>query len=88
MPDEIGPEQQRLTDRLFNDPNRRTLNFNIFPGERRVTAEELCREVNSAMDQIERGEAEEVSYGPPITGLPSMPVDEWLATVLNKSKSE
>lgn len=54
-----GPEQKRLMDRLFGDPARRCLNFNIFPGERahECSAEELCAEINKALDQVESGEA-------------------------------
>jgi hypothetical protein len=62
MSENMGPEQKRLTERLFGDPNRQTRNFNIFPGERRCTPEELCREINSALDQIENGTAEMVDY--------------------------
>jgi hypothetical protein len=55
----MGPEQTRLIDRLCNDPERRLLHFNIFPGERAhlCTSEELCAEINSALDQVENGTA-------------------------------
>jgi hypothetical protein len=45
-----GPEEQRLMDRLFNDPKRKLINFNITPGERRVTREELCAVLNQMLD--------------------------------------
>ena len=51
----MGPEQKRLIDRRCNDPHRRLVNFNIFPGERQCTAEELCAELNSAFDQVDSG---------------------------------
>lgn len=55
-----GSEQTRLMDRLFNDPTRKLLNFSITPGEQRCTAEELCAEINSAMDQVDSGRARRV----------------------------
>lgn len=60
MPSPIGPEQQRLLDRLFNDPERRTLNFKFTPGEHPTSAEAICQQINYALDQIESGQAEEV----------------------------
>lgn len=54
----MGPEQKRLIDRLCNDPKRKLLNFDIFPGERKCTAEELCAEVNRALDQVDSGEVQ------------------------------
>lgn len=60
---EEGPEYKRLIDRLFNNPNYKLCNFSITPGERHCTAEELCAEVNKALDQIERGEAREIMPG-------------------------
>lgn len=56
----MGPEQTRLMDRLFNDPTRKLVNFNIFPGDKPATAEQICAEVNKAMDQMERGDFEEI----------------------------
>lgn len=53
----MGPEQARLIDRLCNDPNRKLVNFDIFPGEQKCTAEELCAEINRALDQVENGTA-------------------------------
>ena len=53
----MGPEQERLMQRLFGDPNRRILNFHISLGTRPATAEEICGEVNKALDEIERGDA-------------------------------
>lgn len=79
MQKDIGPEQQRLTDRLFNDPNRRTLNFHIFPGDFPGSAEELCCEINSSFDRIESGESK--PCGPPTTGLAPMSVDDFLESI-------
>jgi hypothetical protein len=50
----MGPEQQRLMDRLFNDPTRKLLNFKITPGDKPSTKEELCAEINKALDERER----------------------------------
>jgi hypothetical protein len=44
-------------DRLFNDPTRKLLNFHIAPGDKPVTAEQICGEVNKAMDEVERRKA-------------------------------
>lgn len=57
MMHDIGPEQARLLDRLFNDPTRKTRNFHVTPGDGTFTAEELCAQINSAMDQVERRRA-------------------------------
>jgi hypothetical protein len=53
----MGPEQQRLMDRLFGDPTRRARNFKITPGDQPCTKEELCAEINKAMDEVERRRA-------------------------------
>ncbi|HZS57580.1 MAG TPA: hypothetical protein VFA65_24480 [Bryobacteraceae bacterium] len=75
----MGPEQTRLIDRLCNDPERKLLNFNIFPGDRRCTPEELCAEVNKALDQIERGNYEEVRYDfPEKSGVEPIDVREFV----------
>ena len=76
----MGPEQKRLIDRLCNDPHRRLVNFNIFPGERQCTAEELCAELNSAFDQVDSG-ASVPSAHPVESGIEPVDVREWLKTV-------
>jgi hypothetical protein len=53
----MGPEQQRLMDRLFSDPTRKLRNFSITPGDKPSTPEEICAEVNKAMDEVERRKA-------------------------------
>jgi hypothetical protein len=53
----MGPEQQRLMDRLFNDPTRKLRNFKITPGDGAFTKEELCAEINKAMDEVARRRA-------------------------------
>jgi hypothetical protein len=75
----MGPEQTRLMDRLFGDPDRRCLNFNIFPSERahECTAEELCAEINKAFDQVESGEAQPTK-DPVDSGVEPRDVREWL----------
>jgi len=56
----MGPQQERLMKRLFDDPNRKIRNFDIYPGTRQATAEEICEQINKAMDEVERGEATEI----------------------------
>lgn len=53
----MGPEQEKLMSRLFDDPNRKLVNFNIFRGDKPASAEQLCAEVNKAMDEVARIEA-------------------------------
>lgn len=67
----MGPEQKQLMDRLFNDPTRRLLNFQVSRGEKPCTAEELCAELN-----IENGTA---IVGCPDSGLPKRTVAEVVA---------
>jgi len=74
---QTGPEQQRLMDRLFNDPTRKILNFKMTRGDGSFTAEELCAQVNSAMDQVERRRAAgDLGDGPVRTGKPSVDLRE------------
>jgi hypothetical protein len=77
----IGPEQQRLMDRLFNDPSRRLMNFNVFPGEERVTAEELCAELNSAFDQVDKQREVDKQRGPVRSNRPAIDVAEMVAAL-------
>lgn len=57
--------------RLFDDPSRTLRNFKITPGDKPSTAEELCGEVNKAMDEIERRlAAGTLTDEPPLTGKP------------------
>lgn len=53
-------EKDKLLNRLFGDPEKKALNFNIFPGENihKYTTEEVCAEINKAMDQLENGDCE------------------------------
>lgn len=53
----MGPEQQRLMDRLFKDPTRKLRNFHITRAYTPCTAEELSAEINKAMDQVEHRKA-------------------------------
>ena len=54
----MGPEQQRLMDRLFNDPAGKSVrNFKITPGDKSCTKEELCAAINKALDEVERSRA-------------------------------
>lgn len=77
----MGPEQTRLMDRLFGDPTRKLLNFNIFPGDKPSTPEEICREVNKAMDEVARRRAAgETGDGPARTQKPTVDLREWVAS--------
>ncbi len=52
---EIGAGKTQLEilkDRLFGDPDNKTLNFNVFPGTKPATPEQMAGEINKAMDQI------------------------------------
>jgi hypothetical protein len=71
-------ELERLVDRLCNDPKRKLLNFHVTRGEAVCTVEELCAELNSALDQVESGQA---TRGAPKSGLAPMTVDEFLSTI-------
>jgi len=69
----MGPEQKRLEDRLFNDPDRKLRNFHITPGDKPATAEEICANVNAAMDEIERRRAAgDLGDDPPSSGRPQV----------------
>lgn len=49
----MGPEQERLGNRLFGDPEQRAVNFSITLGDNPGTPEDICAEVNRAMDQLD-----------------------------------
>ena len=49
-------EKEKLVKRLFADRSKRTTKFVVFPGEGNFTEEDLCRECNKAMDQVESGD--------------------------------
>jgi hypothetical protein len=67
----MGPEQTRLMSRLFDDPKRKLRNFHITPGDKASSAEEICAEVNKAMDQVEcRRAAGDLGDEPPKSGRP------------------
>lgn len=69
----MGPEQQRLMDRLFNDPTRKLVNFKMSRGDILATKEQICAEVNKAMDQVERRRAAgDLGDGPARTEKPSV----------------
>lgn len=61
---EHGPEMTRLLDRLFGDPNKKTMNFNVFPGPKwnELSEEERAKTINDALDSIEDGTAEEITH--------------------------
>ena len=52
-----GPEQKKLTDRLFGDPTRKAKNFKFTVGDGNPTPEQVCGEINKAMDEVERHRA-------------------------------
>lgn len=77
----MGPEQQRLMDRLFNDPTRKLRNFHVTPGDGCFTAEQICAGVNTAMDQVERRRAAgDLGDGPVSTGKPRIDLRKLLRT--------
>jgi hypothetical protein len=59
-----GPEEQRLIDRLFNDPTRKTVNFHVSwgPDAHRITREERAAAINHALDATERGEGKPLDF--------------------------
>lgn len=76
----MGPEQKRLMDRLFNDPTRKLRNFSITPGDKPCTAEQLCAEINKAMDEVERRIASgDLGDNPPLSGRPKIDVRDLVA---------
>lgn len=76
----MRPEQTRLMARLFDDQSRKLINFKISRGEEPCTAEQLCAEINSALDQVESGKAVKTNSLPE-TGIESMHVDDFLKTI-------
>jgi hypothetical protein len=58
----MGPEQTRLMDRLFNDPTYKLRNFHVTRGEKPCTAEEICGEINKALDEVESGRAKNLDF--------------------------
>lgn len=75
----MGPEQQRLMDRMFSDPTRKLVNFKISAGDTPESAEKLCAEINGAMDQVERRRAAgDMGDGPIMTGKPRINLRELL----------
>ena len=50
-------EQARLVDRLTSDPDMRRIALHVTPGDAVTSREELCREINRALDQVEAGAA-------------------------------
>jgi hypothetical protein len=78
----MGPQQQRLMDRLFGDPTRSVRNFKLTPGDKPATAEELCAEINKAMDEVERRRAAgEPDDGPVRTGKEPVNVRDLVAEI-------
>lgn len=64
-------EKDKLMDRLFNDPTRRLINFNIVRGDGPATEEEICAAVNKSMDESDRRRAAgDMGDGPVRTGRP------------------
>lgn len=72
-------EMEKLKDRLFNQSDGRSVeNFSVFPGDNpNVTPEDIAREVNRVLDQIEAGQAEVIED---IDGdVQPIEVRDWLA---------
>lgn len=74
----MGPEQTRLMDRLLNDPTRKLLNFKFSPGDKSSKPEEVCTELNKALDEVENGLA---PSGPAVSGKPRVNVRELVAGI-------
>lgn len=54
-------EVEKLKERLYGEGGLGVTSFNIFPGTNpNVTAEEVAREVNHSLDQLEAGNFEEI----------------------------
>lgn len=54
-------EREKLLDRLFGDPKRQTTNFQIFRGSAEtIDPEEMCRQINAALDALDNGTATEL----------------------------
>lgn len=82
----MGPEQQRLMDRLFNDPTRKLRNFKITPGDGAFTKEELCAEINKAMDDVARRRAAgDKGDGPVRTNKPPVNLREFVRQLSEES---
>lgn len=63
LPTGRGPELQRLIDRLTGDPTKRLKAFNVWwgPEAHALTTEQRAAAINRVLDQIERGETEDVT---------------------------
>jgi hypothetical protein len=59
-----GPEMQRLVERLYGNPARRSLNFNAWwgPEAHKLTVEERAASINHMLDEIEGGRAALVNF--------------------------
>jgi hypothetical protein len=59
-----GLEEQRLIDRLFNDPTRKTVNFHVSwgPEAHKISREERCAALNHALDAVDRGEGKPLDF--------------------------
>lgn len=67
-PSEHGREMTRLLDRLYGDPERRTLHFSITPGPlwntraAVMTEEEKAKTINDALDSRDDRSAELIEH--------------------------
>lgn len=54
-----GPEMTKLLDRLFNNPDKKLRNFNVFwgPNSHLLSIEELAKHLNDVQDQVDDGRA-------------------------------
>lgn len=50
----MGPEQERLMKRLFENPDRKLINLKLFRGDKPATAEQICAELNKMLDVSEQ----------------------------------
>jgi hypothetical protein len=60
-----GPEFRRLSERLFGDPKRKLLNFNVWwgPDAHKLSVEERCAEVNKMFDAVDAGHSRKLDFG-------------------------
>lgn len=49
----MSTQMDILKARLFDNPDRKTTNFSIFPGDKPATPEQIAGEINRAMDEVE-----------------------------------
>lgn len=74
------PEWDRLCRRLFDDPERRLVNFKVTWGDQahELTREEACAALNASLDRVEAGLS---VAGPPVSTRPPVDVRTLVAEI-------